>query len=242
MSDTIVHVIGQINSEGQRIITCCGIEGRAVNDLIPYDSAFPIVVDAHEHKQLLVGLPNITVIQETRGLPRGSRHFFIRYQRDNVCKACAESYYAAATNSITLFREEEDMSKDEEMIEDSSYPVNREGTRLYDNWNYSNARLARAKEEFEKAEASYRDAEQKLGKWIMPDDATTGECIAVWFEDRLIVTEIQYNSLWRVGDPHTYKIKSRPRKRVAAPEALRDEPLKSAGGHPPRKPSNPDEE
>lgn len=62
----------------------------------------------------------------------------------------------------------------------------REGELLIQEWQDAKRRLEAAKNEMNRAECSLNNSITKLGRWLSPDDAKTGEKFCVWFGDSLI--------------------------------------------------------
>lgn len=68
--------------------------------------------------------------------------------------------------------------------------VSAEGDRLITNWLSATERLRVAKVRATTAEVDVIDTESALARWLLPDDARTGEKIAVWNGDSLIQAEM----------------------------------------------------
>lgn len=66
-----------------------------------------------------------------------------------------------------------------------------EGKALVSDWIHNLERVERLKREISRAEGDLFETEQRLAKWLAPDDMLTGEKIAVWRIDSLIQVERQ---------------------------------------------------
>ena len=61
-----------------------------------------------------------------------------------------------------------------------------EGQRLIEAWLHAGERVRQAQSERNSAECNLANAQNALVRWMLPDDAKTGEQIAVWHGDSLI--------------------------------------------------------
>lgn len=71
--------------------------------------------------------------------------------------------------------------------------VRSDGERLIKCWLGAQERLARAKSEVNSAECDLANSTMALAKWMLPEDAKSGEKIAVWYGDTLIQVEAPPN-------------------------------------------------
>lgn len=65
-----------------------------------------------------------------------------------------------------------------------------EGRRLVDCWINTQRGLERAKAALNRAECDLQNAQNALARWMLPEDARTGEKIAIWHGDSLIQVEV----------------------------------------------------
>ena len=68
--------------------------------------------------------------------------------------------------------------------------LTREGRTLVDNWLLHTREVGYARNKLNSAEATRKEAEERLVDWMLPDDAGFGERIAVWDGDSLIQVEV----------------------------------------------------
>ena len=65
-----------------------------------------------------------------------------------------------------------------------------EGKSLIQSWTSCRRQVENHRRSLLAAENDLKEAEQRLSKWMLPDDVSTGEKIAVWWEDSLIQVEV----------------------------------------------------
>lgn len=84
--------------------------------------------------------------------------------------------------------------------------ITREGERLVKAWLSAQSEAVRCKARLNSAECAEINAHDALAKWLLPDDAKSGEKIAVWEGDSLIQVE-----LLEAGFPPKAKVTIRSR-------------------------------
>ncbi|HXJ66866.1 MAG TPA: hypothetical protein VNN79_24175 [Actinomycetota bacterium] len=68
--------------------------------------------------------------------------------------------------------------------------VTSEGKRAIDEWQNAIKMVDQARSRLRNAEGALETTEERLAKWMLPEDATVGEKIAVWHGDSLIQVEV----------------------------------------------------
>ena len=87
--------------------------------------------------------------------------------------------------------------------------VTRDGEELIKRWMRAVELEETAKRSLNSAETEVLNSRNALSKWLLPDDAKTGEVIAVWYGDSLIEVTVTN------GDPKL-RIRSRGKSLMSA--------------------------
>lgn len=98
-----------------------------------------------------------------------------------ACPACRENW-----QDERRLAEARRAESDERTLNDSARNVLvQDGRTAVREWARAGAGYVRTHRAFKAAEAEFRDAETRLGQWLLPADAEVGEKIAVWVGDSL---------------------------------------------------------